>query len=285
MELKVNEVVMPESIEFNYEELKTALTEKVEMYKTLVYTDKQISEAKADRADLNKLKKALNDERLRREREYMKPFEDFKKKINEIITIIDEPVAVIDKQIKGYEEKKKQEKKDEIQAFYDEELRDDLTTLPPDWLSLEMIFDNKWLNASARMKVVQDEIKDKVRGVLQDLATLSELPEFGFEAVEVYKSTLDINRALNEGRRLADIQKRKLEEEARKKEAEAQKAAEVPEPEKVAPTACQPADPVEVWKEEQPEAQWVTFTALLTAEKAKKLAAFFVENGISFKKA
>ena len=103
MELKINEVQLPEQITFNYEELKQELTEKVSMYETLVYTDEQIKEAKVDKASLNKLKKALNDERIRREKEYMKPFDDFKAKINEIIDIIDKPVALIDKQVKEYE--------------------------------------------------------------------------------------------------------------------------------------------------------------------------------------
>lgn len=89
MELKVNEVSIPEQITFNYDELKRDLIDKVSTYETLVYTDDQIKQAKADKANLNKLKKALNDERIRREKEYMKPFNDFKSKINEIICIID----------------------------------------------------------------------------------------------------------------------------------------------------------------------------------------------------
>lgn len=119
MELKVNEVAVPEQITFNYEELKQELTEKVSMYETLVYTDDQIKQAKADKANLNKLKKALNDERIRREREYMQPFNDFKQKINEIIGIIDKPVAVIDKQVKEYEEKQKSEKMEAIKEYWD----------------------------------------------------------------------------------------------------------------------------------------------------------------------
>ena len=108
MELRINEVTTPEQITFNYDELKQELTEKMAFYETLVYTDEQVKDAKADRASLNKLKKALNDERLRQEREYMKPFDTFKAQINEIIGIIDKPVALIDKQVKDFEEKKKQ---------------------------------------------------------------------------------------------------------------------------------------------------------------------------------
>ena len=54
MELKVNEYQLPEQILFNYEELKAELTEKVQHYETLVYTDDQIKEAKTDRALLLK---------------------------------------------------------------------------------------------------------------------------------------------------------------------------------------------------------------------------------------
>ena len=81
MELKVNEYQLPEQILFNYEELKAELTEKVQHYETLVYTDDQIKEAKADRATLNKLKKALSDERIRREREYMQPFNSIHRRV------------------------------------------------------------------------------------------------------------------------------------------------------------------------------------------------------------
>ena len=116
MELLVREYQRPESILFNYEELKAEITEKTKMYETLVYTDDQIKDAKADKAKLNKLKKTLNDERIRLEKEYLEPFNDFKSKINEIIRIIDKPVAVIDKQVKEFEDKKKQDKYDAKKA-------------------------------------------------------------------------------------------------------------------------------------------------------------------------
>lgn len=145
MELKVNEYQLPEQILFNYEELKAELTEKVQHYETLVYTDDQIKEAKADRATLNKLKKALSDERIRREREYMQPFNEFKSRINEIISIIDKPVAVIDKQIKEYEDTKKQEKLEEIKKLWSE-------MEAPDGMTLDKVFNDRMLNSSFNMK-------------------------------------------------------------------------------------------------------------------------------------
>ena len=278
MELRVNEVAIPEKITFNYEELKYELTEKVKMYETLVYDDTQIKEAKADKANLNKLKKALNDERIRREKEYMKPFNLFKEQVNEIIGIIDKPIAVIDAQVKEYEEKEKGEKRQKIEAYWQGELREDITTIPPEWLKLEQIWDDRWLNKTVSIATAKEDIKKWLRTISEDLETLAAMPEFGFEATEVYKTTLDMNKALNEGRRLAEIQKRKQEQEAQAKaqaEAEAAKAEE-PKPEPPKPDFINP--PVE----ESP-AKWVNFSALLTTQQALDLKFFFEVNHIQFK--
>lgn len=290
MELKVNEYQLPDVIAFNYEEIKNELAERVHIYETVVYDDTQIKQAKADRADLNRFKKALNDERIRREKEYFKPFEDFKNKINELIKIVDKPCEVIDKQIKAYEEDVKVKKREEIEAHF-EELKNTEVTAPPDWLTLDQIFDDKWLNASVKMSAIVVSIRDTIDRIKNDLVTLASLPNFGFEATEVYKSTLDINRAIQEGKRLEEIQRRKEEAERMRAEAEAKAREELEQTaaqEEVTPTACQPADPVEVWEEEEPAANeelptWVNFSALLTVNQAAMLKIFFEDHGIQFK--
>lgn len=207
MELKVNDYKTPEQILFNYEELKTELTEKIKMYETLVYTDEQVKAAKADKANLNKLKKALNDERIRLEKEYMEPFNDFKTKINELINIIDKPVKIIDKQVKEFEEKKKQDKFENIKVMWSE-------CTVPQGLEFDKIYDVKWLNSSTSMKSIQESMNNAIERYNQDIVTLSNLPEFGFEATEVYKTTLDINKAIYEAQRMSQIAKAKAEREA-----------------------------------------------------------------------
>lgn len=287
MELKVTPYEQPKAIEFNFEELKAELEERVHVYETTVYNDEQIQQAKADRADLNKLKKAINDERIRREREYMEPFNTFKTQIGEIIKIIDKPVAVIDAQVKDYETREKEERREKINAYWEGELQEDLTTRPPEWLKLCNIWQDRWLNKSVSIAAAKQDIKKAIAQIQEDVATLTSLPEFGFEAVEVYKTTLDMNTALNTAREMSEIQKRKeaaekarLEAEMRAQaEAEAQAAAEQtqqePEP------AEAPADPEPVPYEE-PKV-WVSFAALLTAGQAKELKAFFEERGIQYK--
>lgn len=46
MELKVNEIAIPQPITFNYQELKKELSAKVEEYKTIAYSEEQIAYAK-----------------------------------------------------------------------------------------------------------------------------------------------------------------------------------------------------------------------------------------------
>lgn len=285
MQLKVNEVTIPEEISFNYDELKQELTEKVKMYETLVYTDDQIKQAKTDKANLNKLKKALNDERIRREREYMAPFNEFKAQINEIIGIIDKPIAVIDKQVKEADEQKKLEKAHAIEELFEEMTK-------PEWVKLQAIYNSKWLNATSSMKSIREEIESRLEQINNDLATLSNLPEFGFEATEVYKVTLDINKAVNEGKRLAEIQKRKEEQERLKAEAEARAQEEKPKTEEIGSKTEEKVEiedvktTNEINSQPDPEpinAQWVSFSARLTVEQARELKEFFDSRNIEFK--
>ncbi len=293
MELKVKEVSIPKNITFNYEELKQELTDKVSMYESLVYTDENIKEAKADRANLNKLKKALNDERIRREKEYMQPFNDFKSKINEIISIIDKPVQLIDKQIKTYDEKLKADKENEIMEYWQSEVDADHI---PDGMTIDAIFDTKWLNASVSMKVVKEAINTAVDKFKTDMETLSNLPEFGFEAQQVYINTLDINKALAEGQRMAKIakakaekerlEKEKAEEEKRvKAEAEAKKQEEFIPPvvdEEFDSKAFSTNNNTEDSVEEAATKEWVSFKCLLSIEDAQALGEFLKNRNIKF---
>lgn len=257
MELKVNQVVIPEKIIFNYEELKQELTTKAKMYASLIYTDAEIKEAKSDRAKLNNLKKALNDERIRQEKEYMQPFNEFKAQINEIIKIVDEPIAVIDSQVKSFEEKQKEEKRAAIEAFWNN------CALPFDTLQLDQIFNSKWLNASVNIKNVCKEINAKLEQIEADLSTLANLPDFSFEATETYKHSLNLNEAISEGKRLADMQKLKAQ-----MQAEAEKVV------------VETLTPPEV---EKPEIRtWLAFKAHLTIDDAVALREFFTIRNIEF---
>jgi len=271
MELKVNAVAIPEALTFNYEELKAELLQKAAVYETMVYTEDQIKEAKTDRANLNRLKKALNDERIRREREYMKPFDDFKTKINEIIRIIDKPASVIDKQIKAAEERQKEEKLQKIRECYAETITNKASLIGAG-IKLEQFFDDKWLNASVSMKSIQEAIISKLEQINKDLVVVQNLPSYAFEAEQMYIQTLDLAKAVSEAHRLQEMAEKKAAAEAarEKKKAEAAAfAATVPDTMIPLPT--------------EPLREWVSFQALMTVDEAKALGQYMRSHGIKYK--
>jgi len=309
MELKVQELNLPKEILFNYDELKAGISAKMTLYSNMVYTDETIKEAKADKAELNKLVKILEDERKSIKKECLRPYETFEVRIKELVGLIDEPIQLIDTQISSYEDKKKQEKLDKIKAYWDEQEH-------PEWLKCNMIFDKRWLNTTFSLKKVKETISEHLAKINEDVEALEKLPEFAFEALENYKQTLDVAQAIAEGQRLADIQKRKLEAEAAKAEAEAKARAEREEAEAREKAAreeakrqeeerqkqleqeaevCQPSyepiastampEPEPVITESKPveEKQWVRFAANLTIADALALRDFFTARSIEFK--
>ena len=256
MELKLKEITFPEVIEFNYEELKQEITERVATYKNLVYTDDQIQDAKKDVATLRKFTKALSDERIRVKKDLLKPYEDFESKVKELTAIVDESIKNIDGQVKGYEDQKKAEKLEKVLVLYN-------GTDFPEWVQPNLVLDEKWLNASVSLASVQKELETKREQIETDLLTLQNLPDFSFEAIEVYKTSLDINQAIQEGKRLSEIQKMKAEQEA-------------------IPQATAEPQPAQIEVPETPK-NWVSFKAYIDVNDALALRKFFESRNIEYK--
>lgn len=273
MELKITELQLPGKISFNYEDLKRELSEKVKVYESLVYGDDQIQAAKTDRAALNRLKKALNDERIRQEKEFLQPFDEFKAQVKELCGIIDAATASVDKQIKEFEDQKKAEKLNVIEDYWLSVLAADKI---PAAVSFRMIFESKWLNASVSMKSIQEAIDAKTEQITKDLAVIDSLPSYAFEARECYLDTLDLARAVSEAHRLQEQADKKAaweaEQQKRKAEASAVKPVQV---------MTNINDPDDI--ENITSRQWVSFQALLSVDEAKALGAWLRANGIKYK--
>ena len=245
MQLEVKPYELPQPITFNFDELKAALTAKVHDYEVMVYTDDQIKQAKADRADLNRLKKALQDERIRREKEYLEPFNDFKSKVNEIIAIIDKPASIIDQRVKEYEQMKKEEKRKDIENIFIEcEL--------PKHVTLEKIFDESWLNASVSLTKIREAILTFKKHDDENTSMLAGLNEYSLEALEVYKTNLNVAEALTTANKLAALAKAK-------RDAEANKPKEEPKAEEPLPFTDKVEEVAEEEKPEEEESVYITF--------------------------
>ena len=228
-------------IKWNNEELKAAIAEMKE-YKGLVFTEETISEGKKDRANLNKLRGAIDDERKCVKKLCMEPCNRFEKEVKEVLALVDEQINAIDVQIKEVEQIKREEKRKAVQELFE-------SIGFQKFVTLEMIWDEKWLNASVTLSKVENQMKETMYRIGEEVGTISRLPEFNFEAMEVYKKTLDLTQAIKKGQELADIQKRKEEalsrqkaEEERRKAEEAAAGKESENPEDVADTQDAPKE-------------------------------------------
>ena len=281
MELRINTWKSPEVIDFNFEELKEEITNKSALYKNMVYTDETIKDAKSDRALLNKFKTALEDKRKEVKKQCLEPYNQFEKQIKELVAIIDEPVKLIGEQITEFEDREKAEKHEQIIELFNKAGFQSFVTL-------EQIYDPKWLNKSVSLKSIEEELTNTVYRIGHDVTTINSLKEYSFEALEHYKKTLDLASAIAEGQRLADIQKRKLEHEAEVKAREELAKKQAEERAKAETEANLHEESEEVAQEEPQQAveikrQWIKFVALLSKDDALALKEFCDSRGIEIK--
>ena len=280
-------------IQWNNEELKQEITATMQEYKSLAFTEENIKDAKADRAKLNKLRTAFEDERKKIKKQCMEPYTKFEKQVKEIVSLIDEPIALIDSQIKEVDDQKKAQKQKDI-----EELFGSLGF--QNFVTLDKIFDPKWLNASVAMSKIEEQMKSQMFQIGHELETIRKLPEFAFEAKELYKKTLDMNQAIQEGQRLAEIQKRKLayEAEQKAKEEELKRQTELRQKETATQKAQEKSKSVTESKKEDnsensPESQQdqktdpimsIDFRAWGTREQLMGIRQYMLDNNIKFGK-
>lgn len=280
MELKIiSPTDFVQAIEWNNEEIKAEMAAKVADYKVMVYGDDQIKEAKKDRAELNKLVKAMDDKRKEVKAMCLAPYEKFEAQIKELIAIVNEPIGIIDAQVKAYEDEQKQKKVAEIREYYAGKGCE---------IDLDKFYDKKWENATTTMSAVKAAIDAKVDEIGADIKILEAEPEYSFEALDAYKKTLDIRYAMAEIQRLKDQAQRKAEYEAKQ---EALKAAEVntpttepKEPEKVTETATEVSEDnfIPDFEKIGDNRHWVTIKAHVDTANHAELLAFLDEKQIEY---
>lgn len=206
-------------IKWNREELEAAIRAKIAAYENVVYTEDNIKQAKADRAELNKLTNAIEDRRKMVKKKINEPYELFEKELKEVLALIAEPVSIIDTQVKALEDQQKEEKKKQIEATYQEVIGDLAEVLP-----FERIFDPRYLNQTFKLLQAQQEVKSKVQTVKTDLETIDSLDsKYKLNAKDVYIKTLDLSKALAENKRLSDFEENMEAEKRRKAEEEAER--------------------------------------------------------------
>jgi hypothetical protein len=218
------------TIDFNFEDLKEALTAELELYKNLVFTEETKTDAKKTVAELRKLKKQISDKRIEVKKLYMQPYTDFEAKVKELDKLINEPIAYISEQIDAFEQKRIEEKRELINDIYLELVsgREDIAG----YAELNRVYDSKWENASTSKKSIQEAITSYLDSVANDIAAIKSMEsEYEVKALMKYKETGILSDALLTIRQWEKQKEEILKaEEEKQAEAEADEILDAPEP-------------------------------------------------------
>ena len=218
------------TIDFNFEDLKDALTAELELYKNLVFTEDTKADAKKTVAELRKLKKQISDKRIEVKKLYMQPYTDFEAKVKELDKLINEPITFISEQIDAFEQKRIEEKRELINKIYLELVseREDIAG----YAELNRVYDSKWENASTSKKTIQEAIISYLDSVDNDIAAIESMEsEYEAKALMRYKETGVLSDALLTIRQWEKQKEEILKaEEEKQAEAEADEILDAPEP-------------------------------------------------------
>ena len=174
---------------WNADEISEEIEKRVGYYKNLVYTDEQVVEAKKDRATLNKFIDALKAKDREIKKLCLAPYEEFHARMQQIIKQVEEPAALIDKQVKAFEEEQKRKKHDEIEALFKEK------GFQP-WVKLDKIWNHKWLNKSYSLKQIDDDMNKIMYKIGEDIFLINKQGDGVQAALSEYKRTLDVRSAV-----------------------------------------------------------------------------------------
>lgn len=218
------------TIDFNFEDIKEALTTELELYKNLVFTEDTKADAKKTVAELRKLKKQISDKRIEVKKLYMQPYTDFEAKVKELDKLINEPITFISEQIDAFEQKRIEEKRELINDIYLELVsrREDIAG----YAELNRVYDSKWENTSTSKKTIQESITNYLDGVANDIAAIKSMEsEYETKALMRYKETGVLSDALLTIRQWEKQKEEILKaEEEKQAEAEADEILDAPEP-------------------------------------------------------
>ena len=205
------------TIHFNYEEIKANLSAKMELYKDATFTEDSKQMAKKEVATLRKIKAAIDTKRKEVKAKCLKPYEDFEIKANELMSLVDEPIQLIDKQVKAFEEKTRQEKVEKIHSIYAECIED-----MGDYLPLQKIYNKKWENKATALKSIKEDLTAVVSSTKLAVQTIRSMQSDAVpKALEKYKQTLDMAGAITY---INQYEQQKLEIEKRAQEQQRMEA-------------------------------------------------------------
>lgn len=244
--------------------ISDSIDEKINYAMSLECTEESVKEVKNVRAELNKIKTALEDKRKQVKSAVLQPYEEFEDIYNKLVKnkllVAD---ASLKQEIDDIENEQKKQKENNLRAFVEEHCKAN---------NIHIDFEKIGLNItlSASEKSLKEQAKAFIEKVANDLK-LIEMEEYSSEILYEYGKCMDYVLAkttvLGRHKELEEIQK----QQDSKNQVEQQEQEIVEKVEEV-------IAPIEV-----EEAETYQFEVKATKEQIKKLIEFMKELGVEYK--
>ncbi len=141
------------AVEWDHERLKAFALAIKERYTGLVVTEEEIAQTKHEMAEINRLKKQVDDARKETVRRVSEPIKSFEGQVKEVCGIFDEVYRFLGDQVKAFEDAAREQKRQEV-LFAIETL-----TAEAGYPGLQIPVQDSWLNKSQKPKATAEAIK------------------------------------------------------------------------------------------------------------------------------
>lgn len=296
MELDIKTNITNDLVIFNnYDFVKQQVLDFVEKYNNVIVSEEVVDSAKRDRAALNNVAKALNNKRIDIEKKFKEQFEPFKAQVNSLIEPIEKASKNIDIQIKGFEEREKEQKYNSIKEYFESVIGD-----LKDIVKFEMIYDVKWLNKNPTIKNIQETINQMIKHIQTDFEILNKEEKATYLKDFYLNNKFDLSLTMQEKARIEEREKqlKELEEKkAKEQQEQMQKLAEQfnqqsieekydieSQPQKQEEKQTPHEKQEEEEKQEQQKLYKCSFEIVDTKEKLQLLKDFLINNNINYKR-
>ena len=188
-------------LEINFEELKQQLKDRILIYDNLELNEANIEVINDSKKDLKKLFDAVEAKRKELKKALAEPYNQLEAKIKELEILINEPLNRADSFLKEIEERRKDDKKKEIEEYFKKVNNNE-------YIKFENVFTKVMLNKTKSMKEIKSIIDLFIKKVENDLLIIGENVSLKSYYLQ---NNFDLGKTLLEQRRQEEMAKSKPE--------------------------------------------------------------------------
>jgi len=168
-----------------------------EFYSKLVFTPEQYSEAKDERAKVNKLQKTIADNRKEIIKEYKQPIDDFEatsKRIEKLLESASNTIGLSIEQFDLEQQKIKEEKINKLIEIIRRDVIINNIKFEKELTEHVIEFDKRWFNKTYKDSDLEDDIENQFKEKIEDLNNF----RTDVETISTFFNTINTDNLLNE---------------------------------------------------------------------------------------